>query len=77
MPMLEKMGYDTLCMGCRKPKEWHEMADNDLCNDCNTPDPRELAALYAEWQGERRAGLHGEYTDEGLAMRLREMRGKA
>ena len=57
MPMIEKMGFDTLCCECGKPKEWEEMGDNDMCADCNEPSPFEYQMMRALYEGEKRAGL--------------------
>lgn len=41
-------------------------------NDCTVA---QMSALRSLYEGERRAGLHQEHTQEGMEMRLREMRG--
>ena len=64
MPMLEKMGYDTICEGCQRPREWSDMLDNDLCADCNQPSPKEFARMKSLYEAEKRAGLLPSQEEE-------------
>lgn len=65
-----------ICDECGDHVDPDFMCENDLCCDCNEPSEDEIGFMLSIYRGEERAGLHGEFTDEGLKMRAREMRGK-
>lgn len=44
--MLHKLGYDTICEQCNKPKRAEEMREDDMCEDCGAEWSQKEAAYW-------------------------------